>query len=219
MNATPQPWRMPLLVAVSLALHVLLLGTTVLRDQTSSRNTVQSVLNIALLNSGHSNPATTARTDTPATLTQAAYTAATPLTSAADTEALQAAWAPSAAAQQITAAADPDVSTATVAATAGNEAAGQALSLQLAAQFQHHFNYPFLARQRGWQGQVILNVRIEVDGRVSDIAIADSSGYPLLDQSAVKAAHAVARLEGVSEWLQDRALQVRLPVIYRLTAS
>jgi protein TonB len=47
--------------------------------------------------------------------------------------------------------------------------------------------YPDLARRRGWQGTVLLVVKIDASGRVTDVAVEESSGYELLDAAAVGA--------------------------------
>ncbi len=44
--------------------------------------------------------------------------------------------------------------------------------------------YPQEARRRGWEGVVLLRVGITREGRVADIAISQSSGYAILDESA-----------------------------------
>lgn len=46
--------------------------------------------------------------------------------------------------------------------------------------------YPEQAREHGHEGLVVLTVEILRDGTVSKIEIISSSGYPLLDESAVK---------------------------------
>ncbi len=75
-----------------------------------------------------------------------------------------------------------------------------------------HFVYPLLARQRNWQGEVLLAFRLERDGRISEVRVAHSSGYSLLDHAALSALDKVGR---ISEIL-PRTLTVELPVIYRL---
>ncbi len=47
--------------------------------------------------------------------------------------------------------------------------------------------YPDIARQRGWQGTVILQLTISIDGTVISVAVARSSGHPILDAEAVNA--------------------------------
>ena len=48
--------------------------------------------------------------------------------------------------------------------------------------------YPRRARESGWQGRVILQLSISPHGRVMTAAIHESSGYSLLDNSAIQAA-------------------------------
>ena len=51
--------------------------------------------------------------------------------------------------------------------------------------------YPMLARRMGHQGEVLLDVHVERDGRVSEITLKQSSGSDLLDRTAI---------ETVREW-------------------
>lgn len=51
--------------------------------------------------------------------------------------------------------------------------------------------YPFEARRRHWQGTVILRVYVEVDGHAQKVVLQRSSGYEVLDESA---------LETVKDW-------------------
>ena len=44
--------------------------------------------------------------------------------------------------------------------------------------------YPRIARIRGYQGNVLLDVLVNKDGKVHDLKIFKSSGYPLLDNAA-----------------------------------
>lgn len=53
-------------------------------------------------------------------------------------------------------------------------------------------DYPSLARRRGWQGRVIVAVEVLKTGAVGSVRIHKSSGYAILDESALKA---------VSRWL------------------
>jgi len=49
-----------------------------------------------------------------------------------------------------------------------------------------NLNYPDEARRRGLSGSLVLSVRLDTEGRVQDIAIAHSSGEPILDQAAIR---------------------------------
>jgi len=44
--------------------------------------------------------------------------------------------------------------------------------------------YPRIARIRGYQGNVLLDVLVNADGSVEDVKIFKSSGYPVLDKAA-----------------------------------
>lgn len=83
---------------------------------------------------------------------------------------------------------------------------------RLQRQFAHHFNYPLLARRRGWQGEVLLAFRLEADGRITDARVDRSSGYSLLDRAALTSLGKIERIEmGAST-----GFTLQLPVIYRL---
>ncbi|WP_158545296.1 energy transducer TonB [Bremerella cremea] len=47
--------------------------------------------------------------------------------------------------------------------------------------------YPAEALRRGWKGEVLLRLTIDLDGTVSEVTIVRSSGYPILDSAAVAA--------------------------------
>ena len=50
--------------------------------------------------------------------------------------------------------------------------------------------YPKGARQRGEQGDVVLEIRVNASGAVDDVKVAMSSGFAELDEAAVRAARA-----------------------------
>jgi len=47
--------------------------------------------------------------------------------------------------------------------------------------------YPAAARQRGYEGLVLVSAEIRPDGRVGNLSLKKSSGYPILDDSAMDA--------------------------------
>jgi periplasmic protein TonB len=49
-----------------------------------------------------------------------------------------------------------------------------------------NLNYPDEARRRSLSGSLVLSVRLDAEGRVQDIAIAQSSGEPILDEAAMR---------------------------------
>lgn len=75
--------------------------------------------------------------------------------------------------------------------------------------------YPRLARKRGYQGTVVLNVLVDQNGRVGDLRLFTSSGYSILDRKA---------MESVKVWLFEPGMKgnkkldmwVRVPVRFEL---
>lgn len=71
--------------------------------------------------------------------------------------------------------------------------------------------YPITARMNGWEGVVILSIRFAQNGAVSKIDIERSSGYPALDESAVRAAKRWCLTNVESE------IRVSVPIKFILT--
>ena len=46
--------------------------------------------------------------------------------------------------------------------------------------------YPQFAREQGWEGTVVLRIKIQSDGLVASIVTKKSSGFPILDASALR---------------------------------
>jgi len=63
--------------------------------------------------------------------------------------------------------------------------------------------YPEAARRAGLQGTTLLRIHIQVDGRVSDVAVARSAGHQSLDEAAA---------EAVRRWRFEPALNAAGPV-------
>jgi TonB family protein len=63
--------------------------------------------------------------------------------------------------------------------------------------------YPAVARRCGWEGTVLLELRVLADGRVAEVSVADSSGHEALDEAAVRA---------VRQWRFEPALCLGRPV-------
>jgi protein TonB len=74
--------------------------------------------------------------------------------------------------------------------------------------------YPRIARLRGWQGVVDVEVSIAPDGNVADASVARSSGYAALDDAALASARRSRfQLGG------EGAVRGRIPYRFRLTAG
>lgn len=78
------------------------------------------------------------------------------------------------------------------------------------------FDYPSLARRRGWQGRVRIGLHVEADGDLIRIHLLESSGHALLDKAAVKNVTELRNVPGAIQWLDGLDMDVILPVSYRL---
>ena len=76
-------------------------------------------------------------------------------------------------------------------------------------------NYPAIARRKGWQGVVKLELLIESDGHISDLHIEQTSGYALLDKAALDSLQ-LAHVPNAAQWLDGKAVSIIVPVEYRL---
>lgn len=97
--------------------------------------------------------------------------------------------------------------------------AQNALLGEIRTRLSQHFTYPPFARYRGWQGEVLLGFAIDLDGRLSHIRVARSSGYDILDKSALDSLQKVEQLALEEFFLDAPIYDLRLPVIYRLTEN
>jgi protein TonB len=75
--------------------------------------------------------------------------------------------------------------------------------------------YPQIARKRGFQGVVVLEVLVDQNGKAADLRVLSSSGHPILDRTAVAA---------VKHWTFDPGTRggkklkmwVRVPIRFEL---
>ncbi len=74
-----------------------------------------------------------------------------------------------------------------------------------------HLRYPPLARRMGWTGQVVLRFRLGQAGAVAAETVASSSGYAILDQSALDALKRAAPFP-----LRGRDVEVIMPIVFAL---
>jgi TonB family protein len=75
--------------------------------------------------------------------------------------------------------------------------------------------YPAMAKLRGYEGVVLVNAEILPDGRVGNTAISKSSGYTILDQSAMEAVK-LWKFEPAKKAGKPFAIRVKLPIKFVL---
>lgn len=76
--------------------------------------------------------------------------------------------------------------------------------------------YPMVARRNGYQGRVIVRLDVAADGRATDAQVMESSGYDVLDQSAVDTLRAW-KLEPALAGGRPVPGSVNVPVRFRLS--
>ena len=76
-------------------------------------------------------------------------------------------------------------------------------------------NYPAIARRKGWQGVVKLELHIEPDGLISELHIEETSGYAALDEAAMESLQ-LANIPNAAQWLHGETTNIIIPVEYRL---
>ena len=76
-------------------------------------------------------------------------------------------------------------------------------------------DYPKGARQRGEQGDVVLEIRVNAEGTVDGVKVAVSSGFVELDEAAIKAARA-ARFSPAQSGHDAVASTARLTLSFKL---
>lgn len=79
-----------------------------------------------------------------------------------------------------------------------------------------HFDYPSLARRRGWQGRVNVGLHVAADGDLTRIRLIKSSGHALLDRAAVRSITELRNIPRAAQWLEGNGMDLVLPVRYQL---
>lgn len=96
--------------------------------------------------------------------------------------------------------------------------ASSVVSQHLIQKIREEFNYPILAKRRGWEGEVLLGFDLSGDGNINNVEVLRSSGYALLDRNASKTLSNIGTINPVTlrqlNWAGIHQLQ--LPIIYRL---
>lgn len=79
-----------------------------------------------------------------------------------------------------------------------------------------HKQYPRIAQMRGWQGDVILNLKIDGNGKVISAGVQQSSGYEALDKQALEMARKAAPFPAPPQALRNRTFNIVVPVSFKL---
>ncbi len=87
---------------------------------------------------------------------------------------------------------------------------------RLAELFAGQRTYPRLAVVRGWEGEVLLRLRVARQGKLLAVHLDQSSGFEVLDLHALALLEGFASLPPLPEGLEASEIQVVVPVSYKL---
>ena len=87
---------------------------------------------------------------------------------------------------------------------------------ELQNRLNRYLVYPLRARKRGWQGEVMVAFNINNHGQLNNVRLAKSSGYLLLDRSAVTAISKLNKITLPNILGELQAMDLQLPVRYEL---
>ena len=82
-----------------------------------------------------------------------------------------------------------------------------------------HFSYPAIARRRGWEGTVKISLRIENDGRLTNLHVVEGSKFIALNQAALQSLQQVSGIPEAKLWLAGHYMDMILPIQYQLLDS
>ena len=215
-----QQVRIGAFVIVSVLLHMAVLATLV-EVKPVAPGYSQPALELALArhDQGHGEPAAGPSTNADTPTRPSATTR--PLNAAAITEQMAEQAIPADTGPQV----KPDEPTPHVAAadsashSQAIQSASANISHSITRRLAAHFHYPPLARKRGWEGRVVLELRVEANGNMSRVRLAESSGHVVLDRAAIESASTIEALPESVHWLAGRYTDILIPVHYRLTES
>lgn len=90
---------------------------------------------------------------------------------------------------------------------------------ELKNQLSQYLTYPRQAQRHGWQGEVMVAFYVDAHGRLHNIRLTQSSGHAILDHSAISAIGKLVTVSLPGRLGQMQAMEMQLPVIYRLRES
>ncbi len=79
-----------------------------------------------------------------------------------------------------------------------------------------HKQYPRIAQTRGWQGDVLLDLKLDGNGKVLSATIRQGSGYEVLDKQALEMVRKASPFPAPPEALRNRTFNITVPVSFKL---
>jgi periplasmic protein TonB len=79
-----------------------------------------------------------------------------------------------------------------------------------------HKSYPKIAERRGWEGTVLLDLKIDSNGNVLSAIVRNSSGYDALDKRALEMVERASPFPAPPKVLQGSTFNISVPVAFKL---
>lgn len=79
-----------------------------------------------------------------------------------------------------------------------------------------HKQYPKIAQMRGWQGDCLLDLKIDSSGTVLSASVKESSGHEALDNQALDMVRKAAPFPTPPDALRGRSFNITVPVSFKL---
>lgn len=99
---------------------------------------------------------------------------------------------------------------------ADRDQALNAYSSRLGRAIAKYKSYPKLAQRRGWQGTVLLDIKVDSQGNVLSAVVNQSSGHSALDKRALKMVEKASPFPAPPIILKGESLNISVPVIFKL---
>ena len=79
-----------------------------------------------------------------------------------------------------------------------------------------HKSYPKIAQMRGWQGDVLLDLKLDGNGNVLSAKIKQGSGFEVLDKQALEMVRKASPFPAPPQALRSRSFNITVPVSFKL---
>jgi len=79
-----------------------------------------------------------------------------------------------------------------------------------------HKQYPKIAQMRGWQGDVMLDLKLDGDGNLLTAKVHNSSGHEALDKQALEMVRKASPFPAPPDALRNRTFNITVPVSFKL---
>lgn len=83
----------------------------------------------------------------------------------------------------------------------------------------NYLSYPRRALDRGWEGNVRLNITIDRTGKVLEVVVVEESEYKTLTKEAVNAANKASPFPAMPDGLRGETFAFTLPVVFKIRSN